>query len=213
METRYSANNIVYVERWVLLMDPNRKSFAFNYDKDGKGIWTCEVDLPLIGRKVAGESSDLISLILKIADEAYEIIQEYMLDHKDIKVPQKYVDGYYVLIPDKDGEDFTITLLDTKRKQFGDRNKEFMEEVRYDLSRLITQLIDINRTSKGAYIHVIDKSLLSKSDDEKVLREQMRKYVMKVHGKQGMFSTIFALGDSVIAFGYPFRFTIDELIK
>lgn len=206
---QYDATNSMFVEYWAGVKDPNYKYAAIQYEKKDDGVFSCVVKIPLPKVEIHTFGKDLAELVYRTSNEAVEIIEAYMAEHPEHKLENKYKGKHLVIIPDDDGNDFSITTDEEYAKELYDKDVNLTKELKEDLKAVIEKIKKVNGSSKLAYVHIIDKRYFSDCDDNKKLMENVRKWINKHHGNLRLNRSIVLVGDSVLAFGYQ-SFLEDE---
>ena len=202
---QYDAANSMFVEYWASIKDPNKKYAAIQYEKKDDGVFSCVIKIPLPKVEIHNFGKDLVDLVYRTSNEAVEIIEDYMAKHPEHKLENKYKGKHLVIIPDDDGNDFSITTDEEYSKEQYDKNANLTKELKEDLKAVIEKITKANGSSKLAYVHILDKRHFSDCDDNKKLMENVRKWINKHHGNLRLNRSIVLVGDSILAFGYqPF---------
>ncbi len=201
---QYDATNAMFVEYWHGIYKPqNKKCAAIQYEKKDDGVFSCVISIPLVNVELHDFGKDLAELVYRSSNEAVKLIEEYVQKHPEHKLENKYKDRHLVIIPDDDGNDFSITMDETYAQKLYEQNEKLTKDIKEVLSSIIKKIEQINGSRKLGYIHVVDKRHLSDCDDNKKLMENVSKWINKLHGNIRLNRSIILCGDSVIAFGYP----------
>ena len=115
-----SANSMVWVDHWMEEVDPLNNVFdclANFVSRLPNGKWKCEIKLPLINEIVSAVSSIQVDAIKEVMDKAAELIENYMLEHDELKVENVYLDDEYVFEENEDGELISIVLQSKNKNE------------------------------------------------------------------------------------------------
>lgn len=115
-----SANSMIWVEHWIEEVDPLNNVFDYlsNFvTRLPNGKWKCEIKLPLINEIVGAVSSIQVDAIKEVMDKAAELIENYMLEHDELKVENVYLDAEYVFEENEDGELMSIVLQSKNKNE------------------------------------------------------------------------------------------------
>lgn len=194
------ATRLLWLEHWASKVDPNYKYAVIQEEKGDDGYWFVEAKLPYYDKVIAHKSRKLISAVVLVAREACQVVDKLMEENPDLRVENKYVDGHWEIIMDKDGEGYTITQSEEYHKE----TQEILTSLSNALDNQSNAILHlISRwlgTTKLAYFHVFDKRLFG--NENKEIMKNMETLMRKLHKEHGTASRIFISGDSVVSYGF-----------
>ena len=99
---RIEANKIVKTLNWIAQVDENDQS-VLEPRLNKKGIYECEIHLPLIEKTIIGLGDDKLESIDNATQQASNLIDEYLEDNPDTSLRNVFGNQRYVLEEDDNG--------------------------------------------------------------------------------------------------------------
>ena len=200
---RINGNKIMWVEYWVKQAHPSVEAniVANQYDSYR---WICEIDLPLINKKVTSIAMSEVNAMVKTADKASKLIDEYMKSHPELVIENEFKNGHYEIIGDENGRFESLGLTSEARQREGKKMEKKMIQSMEVMKKAIAQLGRINGSTENLFIQVLDQSLF---DDEMTIKEVLQKVNNKIEQDYKISSCAIQYleeGNSVVAIGYTF---------
>ena len=150
-----SANKAVYVDHWFMEYgEPNNDGVTVN--KQPNGMWVCELNLPLINKTVKATSKTAINAIVNASNQATIIIDQYLLEHPEIKFLPKSLFHHYEFCVDEYGN-----VGFRRNSEYRKRTGEQLHKMQLDCSKAVEKAVSKIKRVKGSikdlFIHVVDK--------------------------------------------------------
>ena len=162
----------MWVEYWVQQAHPSFADFNIWADETGDGRWICKFDLPLINKTVESISETQVNAMIRSANKAAKLIDEYMKNHPEMHIENKFKYKQYVIETDDNGRFRSLHLSEAARLRFGKAKVREDEESLEAVRKAIKKIAKINNSDKDIFIKVIDKSQFS---DEMSIEEILEK--------------------------------------
>ena len=108
---RIEANKIIKTLNWIAQADEDGQS-VLEPKLNKKGIYECEIHLPLIEKTVIGLGDDKLESIDNATQQTSKLIDEYLEDYPETTIRNIFGDQRYVLEED-DGGYLCILLIQT----------------------------------------------------------------------------------------------------
>ena len=108
---RIEANKIIKTLNWIAQADEDGQS-VLEPKLNKKGIYECEIHLPLIEKTVIGLGDDKLESIDNATQQTSKLIDEYLEDYPETTIRNIFGDQRYVLEED-DGGYLCIHLIQT----------------------------------------------------------------------------------------------------
>lgn len=186
-----SANNIVWVEYWILKVDPTQEAEIFaNQTPDGS--WKCEIELPRINQKVCSMADTQVDAMIKTADQAAEIINDYMSAHQELNIKNIYANGHYEIIEDENGNFVSIEVNSEYRKKESEKLVNAISKTLDIIGNAVEKVEKISYLNKNIFIQVVDKSVFPDNLDDTEISDMIDDNIRQVYGYgyQGFAATI-----------------------
>lgn len=194
------ATKLLWLDYWASRVDPNYKYAVIQEEKQKDGSWLVEAKLPFYDKTISRTSNNLMEAVLPVADEACEVIEQLMNDNPLLRVENKYIDGHWKIVVDKDDGRYLIMQSDEYFKETQETHK-YLSETLYNSSTALLHTIEhCLKTTKPIYLHIFDKSLFGIENKE--IMKNVEKLITKLHKNEHKPSRIFISGDSVVAYGF-----------
>lgn len=203
-ETKYyDATNVMFVEQWAAAKNPNRKYAAIQYRKKDDGYFECVISIPLPKVELHNFGKDLAKLVFDSSNDIVETIEDYTSKHPEQRIENKYKNKHLVIVPDEDGNDFTISMDENYANKIFEENDELFKEIKEELKSIVEKVKQLKGSSKLFYVHILDKRRFGNSEDNKMLMENVKKWITRRHDYPCSSRSIIIADDSIIAFGFP----------
>ena len=99
---RIEANKIIKTLNWIAQADEDGQS-VLEPKLNKKGIYECEIHLPLIEKTVIGLGDDKLESIDNATQQTSKLIDEYLEDYPETTIRNIFGDQKYVLEEDDSG--------------------------------------------------------------------------------------------------------------
>ena len=99
---RIEANKIIKTLNWIAQADEDGQS-VLEPKLNKKGIYECEIHLPLIEKTVIGLGDDKLESIDNATQQTSKLIDEYLEDYPETTIRNIFGDQRYVLEEDDSG--------------------------------------------------------------------------------------------------------------
>ncbi len=195
-----NATKLLFLDYWASKVDPNYEYAVIQYEKDKDGYFIVEATLPYYDKIITNKSKKLIVALLDVVNKSYQVINKLMDDNPHLRIENKYVDGHWDIVMDKDGEGYSVVQSD-KYQEETDEIIKSLSKALSDHAEAILHLISryIGNTDL-AYFHIFDKRLFG--NDNKEIIKNVGLLMGKLHKEHAYNSKIFISGNSVISFGF-----------
>ena len=99
---RIEANKVIKTLNWIAQVDEDGQS-VLEPKLNKKGIYECEIHLPIIEKTVIGLGDDKLESIDNATQQTSNLIDEYLEEHPDAEVRNIFGGQRYVLEEDDSG--------------------------------------------------------------------------------------------------------------
>ena len=192
----------MWVEYWINKAHPSTEDievFAEKYDKDR---WICTIELPLINKTVKSISYKQVNAMLNASNKAAKLIDEYMKEHPELHIVNKFKGKRWVIASDETGKYISTGMSNAWRREQGKQMEKMINSSFETIKKAINKLGKINGSNKNLFVQVLDQSLF---DDEMTINEITESVGIKVQNEYpGSLCTVRYDKDSgsVIVIGY-----------
>lgn len=186
-----SANNIVWVEYWILKVDPTQEAEIFA-DQTPDGNWKCEIELPLINQTVCSIAKTQVDAMIKTADQAAKIINDYMSAHQELNIKNIYTNGHYEIVEDEKGNFLSIEVNSEHRRKESKKMVNAISKTLDIIGNAVEKIEKISYLNKNIFIQVVDKSVFPDNLDDTEISDMIDDNIRQVYGYgyQGFAATI-----------------------
>lgn len=174
--TNPNANKVMWVEYWINKIHHTYDDYLLEAKKVGEK-WECEIELPLIKKTIRSTSATEIGAILRTADKAAKLIDEYIEKHPKKYMFNKFKHGHWEILTDS-GITYKRMRLEYKKKMLEKLEKMNNDSVNA-VKKCINTLKRINGLTEDLFIHVLDESLLDKNKNENQMVMEMNEKLEK----------------------------------
>ena len=195
-----NATKLLWIDYWASKVDPNYEYAVIQDEKQKDGSWIVKAKLPHYKKLIIRKEKKLIDAVLEVADEACEAIEQLMKENPELRVENKYIDGHWKILVDKDGEGYSITQSDEYYKETQGIQNNLTQALSEQSEEMVNTITKWIGTSKLAYLHIFDKRLFG--NENKEVMNNIRALMKKLHKDHLGSSKTFISGDSVITFGF-----------
>ena len=192
----------MWVEYWIRKAHPSFEEYVLTAERYDDYRWICEINLPLIEKTVKSISQKEVNAMLNASENAAKLIDEYMKEHPELKIINRFKNKRWEILGDEDGKVLRLGMSNSWRRDIGKQIEKMSNDSITVIKKAIKKLSKINGTSKNLFIQVIDQSLF---DDDKTIKEiidEVNEKIQKEYRIVNMATTYQTDGDSVIVVGY-----------
>lgn len=193
---RKNANNMMWVEYWINKAHPSKVDQEIYAEKIDEFRWICKIDLPLINKIVESISTKEINAILNASKKAAILIDEYMKEHPELVIINRFKGKRWEICGDKDGRYICSGMSSAWRQEHAKQIQKMDEEAIEAVKKSIKKISKIRGSDNNLFIQVLDHSLFETS--EKIQKEYHMVSLMVTYDKGS---------GSVIAVGYTLAST------
>lgn len=166
----------MWVEYFINHTHKTSDDFHLEAEKDGEK-WVCEIELPLIKKIIRSTSFTEIGAILRTADKAAKLINEYIEKHPTKYMWNRFKHGHWEILTE-DG--ITYKRINPIYKQKLVENIEKMSRDSMNaVKKCINTLRKINGSTNDLFIHVLNESLFSEGKTEEEMILEMNEKLQK----------------------------------
>ena len=154
----FKANKIIWAERWIEHFGDKKDYEGIVANQLENGAWECVIELPLVNQTVTAVSTTEIGAMLSGADKAAKLIQEYLVEHPEVKWMPLSKARHWEITTDENGY-VMLRLNSNYRKKIGEDLMNISSESLKAVQKAINRIKRINGTDKDLFIQTYDKSL------------------------------------------------------
>lgn len=199
---KQNANNIMWVEYWIQKAHPSFEDYELFAERYDDYRWICEIKLPLIEKSVKSISEKEVNAMLNASEKAAKLIDEYMKEHPELKIINRFKGKRWEIVSDKTGKFISMGMSSAWRREQGKQMEKMMKDSIETVKKAIKKLTKINGTSKNLYIQVLDQSLFDDNMTVKEILEAVNDKIEKEYHTTQCTVCYDKDGDSVIVVGY-----------
>ena len=192
----------MWVEYWIRKAHPSFGEYELFAEKYDDCRWICEIKLPLINKTVKSISEKEVNAMLNASTKAAKLIDEYMKDHPELKIINRFKGKRWEIVSDETGKFISMGMSSAWRREQGKQMEKMTKDSLETIKKAIKKLAKINGKSKNLFIQVLDQSLF---DDNMTLTEIIKEVNDKIEKEYHttQCSVCYDIdGGSVIAVGY-----------
>jgi len=172
-----SANKTVYIDHWLTWYgEPRNDGVTATQLSDGR--WVCEIKLPLINQTIKSVAKTAANAMENASNKAIPLVEQYLLEHPDIKFISKSLIHHYEFYTDEDG----ITNF-RRNPEYSKKNSNDLLKMQLECSKAMAKAVNrikrVNGTNKNLFVQVIDKSFFGEDD---TIEDIQRKINRKLFG-------------------------------
>lgn len=197
----------MWVEYWIRKAHPSFEEYELFAEKFDDCRWICEIKLPLINKTVKSISEKEVNAMLNASTKAAKLIDEYMKDHPELKIINRFKGKRWEIVSDETGKFISMGMSNAWRRELGKQMEKMTEDSLKTIKKAIKKLAKINGTSKNLFIQVLDQSLF---DDNMTVKEILKEVNDKIENEYHttQCSVCYDIdGGSIIMVGYTFPST------
>ena len=199
-ETTKNANKLIKVENWIKHYSQNNTSKEIETIQLENGKWLCEIEIPYVDIKVKAVSKTEANAMLRAADKAYIIIQEFIRNNMNKNLTLEKNHNMEMRINEK-GE---VMSIGTSRKYNEKENnrifyleRKTVEEIEKTIEKIKKDL----NPSDNLILEIVDKSRFEDTMSEKEINNTFARMVMSRN--KNIYSSVVTIKDNhVIFIGY-----------
>ena len=199
-ETTKNVNKLIKVENWIKHCSQNNTPNEIEAIQLENGKWLCEIEIPYVDIKVKAVSKTEANAMLRAADKAYIIIQEFLRNNMNKNLTLEKIHNMEMRINEK-GE---VMSIGTSRKYNEKENnrifyleRKTVEEIEKTIEKIKKDLTP----SDNLILEIIDKSRFEDTMSEKEIKNTFARMVMSRN--RNIYSSVVTIKDNhVIFIGY-----------
>ena len=191
----------MWVEYWLEQIDPEKNLAEVSADQREDGIWVCEIQLPLIEKKVVVESSTEVIATTKASNQAAMLINKYMADHPELEIKNPYIGKPFEIETYPDGRIRSISLTDEYRRKEGKCLYKTMSTSLSVVEKAVSKIKKV-LNNNNIFIQVIDKRLVGDMEDSEYLSDKLIETIEKAFGTKIIISSWCVKDDLIICVGH-----------
>lgn len=199
-----NANNMMWVEHWIERFDPHREIIEIWGYEQPNGRWMCQIDLPLINKVVTSISNTQVGSMKSATDKAAKLINQYMADHPECRIENKFRGKQYCFSEDEQGHVITVGLSEEAEKAITRKTKQIAQESLKAIKSALARIEKINGSGDGVYIETIKLSDIGEDATSQQINMRLWEHFQKAHDHQIQAINWVLFGESVIGIGYTF---------
>ena len=199
---RQNANTLMWVEYWINHIDTS-KEIVIYAEKLSNGKWKCEIDLPLIEKKITSVSTSQINAMKNASDRAAKLINKYMDDHPELQIKNMFKGKEWIFQEDRFGG--VSCRLSQRARQSMDRTIERIASNSGDIVyKSIKRIEKATNTKNNIFIHAVDRKLLNDCEDNYEIAHKITEMFKQFYGVQIVGISWTFRDDYLIVVGYTF---------
>lgn len=203
-KTIKKANAIIKVERWIERFgNKGEDCDGITADKLPNGKWLCEIEIPEVNIKVRAICKTESAAMLRAADKACAIIQEFLRNNMSINRTIENVRNWEMEVGEN-GEFISIGLSKKQREREGKQMQKMMEDSIETIKKAIKKLGKINGASENIFIQVLDRSLFNKNKPITDMIREVNSAIENDYDVSEMTVCYDEDNNSVIVIGYTY---------
>lgn len=199
-----NANNMMWVEHWIGRFDPQREVIDIWGYEQPNGKWKCEIELPLINKVVKSISKTQVGSMKNATDKASKVINEYIKEHPECAIKNKFKGKEYCFTEDEQGHVITVGLSEKAEQTYMRQTRYIAEESLKVMKTAVNRIKKINGSDDGVFIETIKLSDVGENATSQQINMRLWEHFQKTHNYQIQAINWLLLGESVIAIGYTF---------
>ena len=198
---RKSANNIMWVQHWIKSVNHSSKDYEIYAEKYDESRWICEIELPLINKKVRSISDKEVSVLLNASNKAAKLINEYMKTHRDLNVTNAFKNKRWEIVSDDNGNFISLGMSSKWKKRLGRQTQKKVELSAVTIAKALEKINKINNVTEGLFVKAYDVKLFGNKTREEI-DKQVYEMTSKEYSESLNTCSISVSDDFVIVVGY-----------
>ena len=199
-----NANNMMWVEYWIGRFDPHREVIDIWGYEQPNGKWKCEIELPLINKVVKAISKTQTGSMKNATDRAAKLINEYMKEHPECELKNKFKGKQYCFTEDEQGHVITVGLSEEAEEAIMRKTRQIATESQKAVKTALEKIKRLNGSEEGVYIETIKLSDVGEDATSQQINMRLWEHFQKAHDYQIQAINWVLFGESVIGIGYTF---------
>lgn len=199
-ESTKNANKLIKVENRVNRYSQNNTPKEIEAIQLENGKWLCEIEIPYVDIKVKAVSKTEANAMLRAADKAYIIIQEFLRNNMNKNLTLEKIHNMQMRINEK-GE---VMSIGTSRKYNEKENNRIFYLERKTIEEIVKTIDKIKKglnPSDNLILEIVDKSRFEDTMSEKEIKNTFARMVMSRN--RNIYSSVVTIKDNhVIFIGY-----------
>ncbi len=123
-----NANNIMWVEYWIRKAHPSFEEYELFAERYDDYRWICEIKLPLIEKSVKSISEKEVNAMLNASTKAVKLIDEYMKDHPELKIINRFKGKRWEIVSDETGKFVSMGMSSAWRREQGKQMEKMTKD-------------------------------------------------------------------------------------
>ena len=201
---KQNVNNIMWVEYWIRKAHPSFEDFEIYPNKYDSQRWICEIQLPLIDKTVSSISEKQVNAMLNASKKAAKLINEYMKEHPELEIKNKFKGKRWEIESDEDGNFLSMGMSSAWRREIGVKMEKMSDDSITTIKKAIQKIGKINGSAKNLFIQVLDKSLFGDENNVEEILNKVSSNIEKEYHTSQCTICFDKDGESVIVMGYTF---------
>ncbi len=199
-QTTKNANKLIKVENWIKHYSQNNTHNEIEAIQLENRKWLCEIEIPYVDIKVKAVSKTEANAMLRAADKAYIIIQEFLRNNMNKNLTLEKIHNMEMRINEK-GE---VMSIGTSRKYNEKENNRIFYLERKTIEEIEKTIEKIKKglnPSNILILEIVDKSRFEDTMSEKEIKNTFARMVMSRN--RNIYSSVVTIKDNhVIFIGY-----------
>ena len=161
IKIRKNANNIMWVEYWINKVHSSTAEQEIYAEKYDEFRWICIIDLPLINKTVESISTKEISAMLNASKKAAILIDEYMKEHHELVIINRFKGKRWEICGDENGRYVCSGMSNAWRQEQAKQIQKMDEDAIKAIKKSIKRIFKIRGSNKNLFVQVLDQSLFA----------------------------------------------------
>lgn len=176
-----SASNFMWVMDWIGKFDPSNEPTEIWGHKDKNGKWRSAVLLPIINKEVISISTTQVNSMKNVSDKAAKLIRDYIKEHPEVALSNKYLRKDCVFEETEDGEFISAGLSEEAYRASEQKSITVMKESLALVERTIKRLDTIAGKDRKTQIHTYDLSLFGDNPTQSEITQKLHGMMVKLY--------------------------------
>ena len=176
-----SASNFMWVMDWIGKFHPSIEPTEIWAHKDENVKWRSAVLLPIINKEVISISTTQVNAMKNVSDKAAKLIRDYIKEHPEVALPNKYLRKDCVFEETEDGEFISAGLSEKAFRSSEQKSMTVMEESLALVERTIKRLDTIAGKDRKTQIHTYDLSLFGDNPTRSEITQKLHGMMVKLY--------------------------------
>lgn len=200
------ATNYMWVARWLEENSDPKEEFPQEIwpRQLHDGLYVCEFDLPIINESVAEIGNTPIEAVIKATDIGAAIIDKYLLNHKELKRTNPFINKGYVYEIDDNNNIISVGKSDKQMKNEDAYNRIIMETALETIKNAFREIKEASNGNKGIYIGAFPTKEFGKDLSKNELLSMVYSKMDDLYPGKIYGVNYFTYDESIIAVGYNF---------